>query len=120
MIRPGRIYLVSLNPAQGREQQGMRPVLVVSADAINRPPLVVTVVAATDAANLLCDYPTNVRVPARESGLPNDTVFLCFQLRALDPTPFQEPRTGHVAPVGQLPAARMAEVDTALRAVLGL
>ena len=120
MISRGQIYLVNLNPVHGREQKGRRPVLVVSADAINRQPLVVTVVAGTDATHVPRDYPTNVRVPARESGLPNDTVFLCFQLRALDPTRFQDPRTGLVTPVGQLPAARMAEVDTALRAVLSL
>jgi len=120
MISRGQIYLVNLNPVHGREQKDMRPVLVVSADAINRQPLVVTVVAGTDATNVPRDYPTNVRVPARESGLPKDTVFLCFQLRSLDPKRFQDPRTGLVTPVGQLQAARMAEVDTALRAVLSL
>ena len=119
-VSRGQIYLVNLNPAQGREQRGMRPVLVVSADAINRQPLVVTVVAGTDASNVPRDYPTNVRVPARESGLPTDTVSLCFQLRAPDPTRFQDPRTGQVTPVGRLPPVRMAEVDTALRAVLSL
>ena len=92
MISRGQIHLLNLNPVQGREQKGTRPVLVVSADAINRQPLVVTVVAGTDATNLPRDYPTNVRVPARESGLPKDTVFLCFQLRALDPMRFQDPR----------------------------
>ena len=120
MISRGQIYLVNLNPVHGREQKGVRPVLVVSADAINRQPLVVTVVAGTDATNVPRDYPTNVRVPARESGLPKNTVFLCFQLRSLDPKRFQDPRTGLVTPVGQLQAARMAEVDTALRAVLSL
>ena len=72
------------------------------------------------AAHISRDYPTNIRVPARESGLPKDTVFLCFQLWALDPTRFRDPRTGLITPVGQLSAARMAEVDTALRAVLSL
>jgi mRNA interferase MazF len=37
------IYFVNLNPGQGREQAGQRPVLVLSIDAINRLPLVVTV-----------------------------------------------------------------------------
>jgi len=120
MISRGQIYLVNLNPGQGREQKGMRPVLVVSVDAIKRQPLVVTVVAGTEATNVPRDSPTNVRVPARESGLPNDTVFLCFQLRALHPTRVRDPRSDHVTSVGQLPAARMAEVDTALRAVLSL
>jgi len=120
MISCGQVFLVNLDPVQGREQKGLCPVPVVSADAINRQPLVVTVVAGTDAANVPRDYPTNVRVTARESGLPRDIVFLCFQLRALDPARFCDPRTGLVTPTGQLPPARMAEVDAALRAVLGL
>ena len=44
MISRGQIYFVNLSPTEGREQAGYRPVLVVSVDAINRLPLVVTVV----------------------------------------------------------------------------
>ena len=33
--RRGDIYLVSLDPTQGHEQQGTRPVLVVSPDRFN-------------------------------------------------------------------------------------
>ena len=49
MIKRGHIYFVNLNPTHGREQTGYRPVLAVSSDAINRQPLVVTVVVGTDA-----------------------------------------------------------------------
>jgi mRNA interferase MazF len=120
MIERGRIYFVSLSPSEGREQAGRRPVLVVSSNAINRQPLVVTVVVGTDAANLPRDYPTNVRVSAGECGLPKDTVFLCFQIRSLDPARFLDPRTGAPVPAGSLPATRIAEVDQALRRVLAL
>ena len=34
-MKRGDIYLVSLNPKQGREQQGHRPVLIVSPSAFN-------------------------------------------------------------------------------------
>ena len=120
MIRRGQIYFVNLSPTQGREQAGQRPVLVVSSDAINRQPLVVTVVVGTDAANVLRDYPTNIRVTARETGLPKDTVFLCFQLRSLDPARFRDSRAGAPRLAGTLPTARMAELDEALRLVLAL
>jgi mRNA interferase MazF len=113
MISRGSIYFVNLDPTLGREQAGRRPVLVLSVDAINRQPLVITVVVGTDAANITRDYPTNVRVTARESGLPKDTVFLCFQVRSLDPGRFGPP-------VGALPEARMADVERALRLVLGV
>jgi mRNA interferase MazF len=120
MIRRGEIYFASLDPAEGREQSGYRPVLVVSSDAINRQPLVVAVVPGTDAANVARDYPTNVRVTARETGLPRDTVFLCFQLRSLDQARLSNPATKSPRAAGGLSPARMAEVDQALKLVLNL
>jgi mRNA interferase MazF len=113
MISRGQVYMVDLNPVKGREQKGRRPVLVVSSDAINLQPLVVTVVAGTNAANVPRDYPTNVRVAARESGLSKDTVFLCFQLRSLDPARFRNP-------AGTVPPGKMAEIDQALKLALDL
>lgn len=116
----GSIYFVSLDPVQGREQQGSRPVLVVSIDAINRQPLVVVVVVGTSAESVHREYPTNVRVTAAESGLPKDTVFLGFQIRSLDPQRFVDPASGGLRLVGRLGEERMREVDDALRLVLGL
>lgn len=66
-IHRGEIYFVNLNPANGREQAGERPVLVLSIDAINKLPLVITVVVGTKGGNISRDYPTNVRV------LPTDS-----------------------------------------------
>lgn len=45
-IERGAIYFVNLNPVHGREQAGQRPVLVLSVNAINRLPLVVTVTSS--------------------------------------------------------------------------
>lgn len=120
MMQRGDIYFVNLSPTQGREQAGYRPVLVVSADAINRQPLVVSVVVGTSANRVLRNYPTNVRVTAAESGLPNDTVFLCFQLRSLDPVRFVNQHTGLPRRAGTLPMNRMQEVEQALKLVLQL
>ena len=114
MISRGQIYFASLDPTKGREQAGRRPVLVVSSDAINRQPLVITVIVGTDAANIQRDYPTNIRVIAEESGLPRDTVFLAFQLRSLDPSRLAGPAAG------SLSATRMVEVADALRMTLDL
>lgn len=120
MISRGQVYFANLSPTHGREQAGRRPVLVVSSDAINRQPLVVTVIVGTDARNVPRDYPVNVRVTAKESGLPLDTVFLGFQFRSLDPGRFVDPRTGQPALAGTLPPRRMADVEHALRLVLNL
>ena len=116
MIRRGDVYFVDHNPVTGREQAGLRPVLVVSADALNAQPLVVTVVVGTAASNVPHDYPANVRVAAARSGLPLDTVFLCFQLRSLDPSRV----AGRAGPVAHLDDETMAAVDRALRLTLQL
>ena len=113
-IERGDIYMVDLNPAQGREQAGRRPVLVISVNAINRLPLVVTVVIGTKGENVARDYPTNVRISSAESGLPMETVFLCFQIRSLDPARFTGP------PAGRIAGATLAKAETAVRHCLGL
>src|ERR1043165_2944877 len=96
-VQRGEVYFVNLNPVQGREQAGQRPVRVLSIDAINRLPLVITVVVGTGRANVPRDYPTNVRVSPAESGLPVETVFLCFQIRSLDASRFPSLPAGSVS-----------------------
>jgi mRNA interferase MazF len=113
-IQRGEIYFVDLNPVQGREQAGQRPVLVVSSDSINSLPLVVTVVVGTKSENVKRDYPTNVRVGAYESGLRLETVFMCFQLRSLDPSRFSS------SPAGRVSEKVMQKVEDAIRYCLDL
>ena len=113
-IHRGEIYFVNLSPVQGHEQAGQRPVLVLSIDAINRLPLVITVVVGTKGANVPRDYPTNVRVAPAESGLPMETVFLGFQLRSLDARRFPE------KPAGKLSGQMLEQVNDTVRYCLGL
>ena len=113
-IQRGEIYFVDLDPVQGREQAGQRPVLVVSSDAINRLPLVVTVVVGTKGENVKRDYPTNVRVSASESGLRLETIFMCFQLRSLDPNRFAS------TPAGRVGEETMQKIEDAIRYCLDL
>ena len=108
------IYFVNLSPVEGREQAGKRPVLILSSDRINRLPLVITVVVGTKGANITKDYPTNIRVSPAESGLPIETVFLCFQIRSLDPKRFPE------QPSGRLSEKKMLEIENAVRYCLDL
>jgi mRNA interferase MazF len=114
VIQRGEIYFVDLNPIKGREQSGSRPVLVLSSDTINKLPLVVTVVVGTKGENISRDYPTNVRISAAESGLTMETVFLCFQIRSLDPSRFPDKSAG------KLPDELMEEVEKTVRYCLDL
>lgn len=113
-IHRGEIYFVNLNPVQGKEQAGQRPVLVLSVDDINQLPLVVTVIVGTKGENIQRDFPTNVRVSPEESGLPLETVFLCFQIRSIDRDRFPE------QPTGRLSYPKMLEVEETVRYCLGL
>jgi mRNA interferase MazF len=110
----GEVYFVDLNPVIGREQRGRRPVVVVSNDRINGLPLVVSVVPGTKGINVRADYPHSVRVPAGEGNLPEETVFMTIQMRALDHSRFQE------APRGILSPSYMAQLEQALAWTLAL
>ncbi len=113
-IRRGEIHFVNLNPVRGREQAGQRPVLVLSVDAINALPLVVTVIVGTKGENVRRDYPTNVRVAPEESGLSMETVFLGFQIRSLDPRRFS------TSPAGRVAGVTLKKIEEAVRYCLGL
>ena len=113
-IHRGEIYFVDLNPVKGREQAGQRPVLVLSVDAINNLPLVVTVIVGTKGENISNDYPINIRIQPKDSGLPIETVFLCFQIRSLDSKRFPD------KPAGRISGEVLEKVETAVRYCLGL
>ena len=113
-IQRGDIYFVNLNPVQGREQAGQRPILVLSIDTINCLPLVVTVVVGTKGDNVSRDYPTNVRLLPAETGLPMETVFLGFQVRSLDSKRFT------TSPAGRVTGEALQRIEDAVRHCLGL
>ena len=113
-VQRGEIYFVNLNPIRGREQAGRRPVLILSINTLNQLPLVVTVVVGTRGENITRDYPTNVRLSPAETGLPQETVFLCFQIRSLDPKRFPD------APAGRVAGEALQKVERTVRYCLGL
>lgn len=113
-IHRGEIYFVNLSPVKGREQAGERPVLVLSIDDINKLPLVVTVVVGTKGENISRDYFTNVRVSPEESGLTMETIFMCFQIRSLDPKRFPGKSAGKVSD------EVLEKIETAICYCLGL
>jgi mRNA-degrading endonuclease toxin of MazEF toxin-antitoxin module len=53
-------------------------------------------------------------------GLSIDTVFLCFQIRSIDPSRLHHPETHLPNLAGQMPTHRMADIDQAIKLVLNL
>jgi mRNA interferase ChpB len=78
----GDIYLVSLDPTSGHEQQGTRPVLVVSASAFNRLTKTPVVLPITRGGNFA--RTAGFAVSLTEAGTKTTGVVRCDQPRALD------------------------------------
>jgi mRNA interferase MazF len=85
-MKRGEVYDARLDPIEGSEQGGVRPVIVVSRDAINnRSPLVVVVPCTTHRAQRRL-YPSQIVISAKDGGLERDTIALGEQIRALSKT----------------------------------
>lgn len=83
IVKRGEIWLADLNPIQGSEQAGIRPVLIFQNDTISR--FIATVLAIPFTTDLRrASLPSCVRMSKGEGGLTNDSVALCHQLRALE------------------------------------
>ena len=78
----GDIYFVLLDPTVGREQQGMRPVLVISPNdfnRVNRMPMIVPITSGGAFARN-----AGFAVPLAGTGTRTTGFVLCNQLRSLD------------------------------------
>lgn len=90
MIQRGEIYFVDLNPTQGREQAGRRPVLVISINGINKLPLVITVIVGTKGEIFLVIFQLMSAFPQKKA-VCQGKLFLCaFNFVLLIPTAFHK------------------------------
>lgn len=78
----GDIFLVSLDPTSGPEQQGVRPVLIVSPGAFNRVTRVPVVLPITSGGNFA--RTVGFAVSLMGAGTQTTGVVRCDQPRALD------------------------------------
>jgi mRNA interferase MazF len=108
--RRGEVWRVSLDPTIGHEVKKTRPAIVVTNDIYNLHNWVVLVVPVTSRDKAEYDQ---VLIRAPEGGLPNNSVTLPDQLRAVD-------RARLVERLGQLAPATVEEIDRSLRLVLDL
>ena len=111
-IQRGDIFFASLNPTIGAEQAGVRPVLIVQNNQANKFIPTVTVVPLT--SNLRASrFLFTVLIPSAQSGLPQDSVALVFQVRTIDRSRLNR-KAGHIE------QESIAAVDAALRIHLDL
>lgn len=116
MMRRGDIHEMDLDPVRGAEANKRRPVVIVSNDAANLAATrlgrgVITVVPVTSSLDRL--YPFQVLLPARDTGLAQDSKAQAEQVRSV-----AVERVG--ARLGAVPRAIMVQIDEALRLHLAL
>lgn len=112
-MRRGDVFEARLDPTEGSEQAGIRPVIVVSRDAINTASPVIVVVPCTTHNPERRIYPSQVLLRAQEGGLRVDSVVLGEQVRAIAKTRLR-------TKWGSLSAESLGRVDRALAITLDL
>jgi len=114
-VKRGEVYWASLAPRSGSEQQGTRPVIVVSHDAFNetRGWRSVIVVPVSTSATQARRGPTAVPLPIGAGGLKAESVALCHQVTTLD-------RAKLTQRLGVLSAPILAAVGDGLKIAQGL
>ena len=79
-MKRGEIYMVSLDPTMGHEQQGQRPVLIVSPTAFNEATKVPVVLPITGGG----EFARRIGFAVPLSGTKTTGVVRCDQPRVLD------------------------------------
>lgn len=79
-MKRGDIYLVSLEPTEGREQRGTRSVLVVSPTDFNKATKLPVIVPITNGG----DFARRIKFAVPLSGIKTTGVVRCDQPRVLD------------------------------------
>jgi mRNA interferase MazF len=109
----GDVFMANLEPVQGSEQGGTRPVVVVSRDALNQFSPVVVVCSITDAANKKKFYPSHVRVLSGAGGLTLDSIVVTEQVRAISKTRLRQQ-------IGKFDRNVIMRIEAALKITLDL
>ena len=85
-MKRGDVAYANLAPRSGSEQQGHRPVIVVSHDGFNRTPSwrSIIVIPVSTSGKQALRGPTAVLLPVGAGGLREASVALCHQVTTLD------------------------------------
>ena len=107
-MKKGEIWLVELPSADGREQVGSRPAIIL---------------AETEVVNIILPLTSNIQAlrfphtieikPSKKNNLDSISVGLVFQIRALDKKRFKNK-------LGELDDKNLKEADTMLKKMLNL
>ena len=114
-MKRGDVYWAVLTPRSGSEQQGRRPVIVVSHDGFNQTPNwhSVIVVPVSGSTKQTGRGPTAAPLPKSTARLKKASVALCHQVTTLD-------RAKLTQRIGSLTPTLMQQLEAGLKAALDL
>ncbi len=112
VVARGEVWWADLPRPSGSEPGLRRPVVVVQGDAFNRSRISTVVCVALTSTLRLADAPGNVRLSARQTGLPKQSVADVSQLVTLGKASLTER-------AGRLPDSRVRAVLSGIDVVLG-
>jgi len=109
----GDVFKANLDPSEGSEQGGTRPVVVVSRDALNKFSPIVVICSITDAEHKKKFYPSHVKVNSGTGGLAKDSIVICEQVRAISKNRLKNQ-------LGKFDKPIMTQIEAALKITLDL
>lgn len=114
-MKRGEVYWADLTPRSGSEQQGRRPVVIVSHNAFNQTQnwRSIIVVPLSTSVTQQGRGPSAVRLPHGAAGLRKASVALCHQVTTLD-------RSKLTQLIGQLSEIELGQIENGLNAALDL
>lgn len=95
-IAQGDVFWADLSPPRGSAAGFRRPVVIVQGDALNRSRLSTVVIVPLTSNLRWADVLGNVRLAARSTGLPKDSVAKVALVAAIDRSLLQK-RVGHLS-----------------------
>jgi mRNA interferase MazF len=109
----GEIWWADLGEPVGSAPGYRRPVLIIQSDWYNLSRLKTIIVVGLSSNLLLAEMPGNIKLLAKETGLPKDSVANVTQIITLD----KENLLEHV---GEIEAMSMVAIENSIRQVLDL
>ena len=112
IVYRGEIYYADLSPVIGREQGGLRPVIVIQNNMGNYYAPTVIVAPLTSKTEK-CYLPTHVLIKQGANGTKLESLALLEQIRTIDKSRLQ-------SKVGAVTEETTKEIDKAIKVSLGL
>jgi len=114
-MKRGEVYWADLGPRSGSEQQGRRPVIIISHDGFNLTHgwrSVIVVPLSTSGAQAARGLSV-VQIPQGKANLPRECFAVCHQVTTLD-------RSKISRRIGELTSNELVQIEDGLKAAMDL